>query len=242
MIIDADKCIGCATCADYCPVGAIAATENKTARGKSIFAVELDLCVECGNCLRSAACPTGALKQQPLEWPRSIRSAFSNPQTEHKSKDMGRGTEEMKTNEITHRFVEGQVGIAVELGRPLVGATFRDVEKVTKAVAALDVEFEEGNPCTALIQDRSQGMLLSDVLDEKVLSTIVEFKVREERIPEVLETLRRVALTVDTVFSVGIIAVVADAPGRIPKAVERAGFRVRPNGKMNLGLGRALQE
>ncbi len=85
------------------------------------------------------ACPVDAINQQKLEWPRSLRSAFSNPQTEHKSRDMGRGTEEMKTNEITHRFREGEVGVAVELGRPLVGTSFRDVERVTTAVARLGI-------------------------------------------------------------------------------------------------------
>ena len=44
----------------------------------------------------------------------------------------GRGTEEMKTNEVTGRYRRGMYGMAFELGRPGVGARFHDVEKVTE--------------------------------------------------------------------------------------------------------------
>ncbi len=243
MIIDPKACTGCGACMPYCPVEAIAVTAAKTVKGKEIRSIDLDQCVECGNCLRAKVCPTHAISQQPLEWPRSLRSAFSNPQTEHKSKDMGRGTEEMKTNEITHRFERGQVGFAIELGRPLLGASFRDVDRVTRAVARLGVEFEERNPLTSLIENRATGALRKDVLDERVLSTIVEFKVSEERLPEILPALRDVAGTLETVFSLGIISVLPEqGPSLLPERIRKLGFDVRPNGKVNLGLGRAIQE
>jgi ferredoxin len=244
MRIEPKVCIGCGKCMSYCPVEAIIATNAKTPKGKGIRGVNLDQCVECGNCLRAKCCPVDAISQQPLEWPRIIRSAFSNPQTEHKkSKDMGRGTEEMKTNEITHRFEIGQVGIAIELGRPLVGTSFRDVERVTRAVSALGVEFEEHNPLTELIEDRDRGILRQDILDERVLSTIVEFKVPVERLPEVLPQLRSVAGTLDTVFSLGIISMLpASGEDPLPDKIRRLGFEVRPNGKVNLGLGRPIKE
>jgi ferredoxin len=244
MRIEPKVCIGCGKCVWFCPVEAIAATDGKTPKGKKIRAVNLDQCVECGNCLRAKCCPVDAISQQPLEWPRIIRSAFSNPQTEHKkSKDMGRGTEEMKTNEITHRFERGQAGIAIELGRPLVGTSFRDVERVTRAVTGLGVEFEEHNPLTELIEDRDRGTLRQDILDERVLSTIVEFKVPVERLPEVLPVLRSVAGTLDTVFSLGIISMLpASGEDPLPDQIRKLGFEVRPNGKVNLGLGRPIQE
>jgi NAD-dependent dihydropyrimidine dehydrogenase PreA subunit len=225
----------------YCPVEAIMETGKKTARGKKLRAVDLDQCVECGNCLRSAVCPVDAICQQPLKWPRSIRSAFSNPKTEHKSRDMGRGTEEMKTNEVTHRFVEGEVGIAIEMGRPLVGASFRDVDRVTQAVARIGVEFEARNPLTALMEDLSGGILKKEILNERVLSTIVEFKVQEEKLEEVLRAVKEVAGTLDTVFSLGLIRLLP--PQRrdpVIERVKRLGFKVRPNGKVNLGLGRPI--
>jgi NAD-dependent dihydropyrimidine dehydrogenase PreA subunit len=244
MIIDPNKCAGCGACVVYCPVEAIVTTEKKTPKGKKVRAVDLDRCVECANCFRAKICPVEAISQQPLEWPRLVRSAFSNPQTEHKGTgDMGRGTEEMKTNEITHRIEKGQVGVAIELGRPLLGAGFRDVEKVTRAMAQLDVEFEPRNPLTALIEDRSTGVMRKDILDERVLSTIVEFKLSEERLAEVLPALREVAKTLETVFSLGIIGVLPpEGPNQLPDRIGKLGFDVRLNGKINLGLGRAIQE
>jgi ferredoxin len=239
MIIDAQVCIGCSNCMPYCPVEAIVETETKTTKGKKVRAVDTDKCVECGNCLRINICPAEAISQQHLDWPRSIRSAFSNPQTEHKSKDMGRGTEEMKTNEITHRVERGQVGVAIELGRPLLGTSFRDVDRVTRAMARLGVEFEERNPLTSLIEDRSRGILRKDILNERVLSTIVEFKVSEDRLAELLPALREVAGTLETIFSLGIISVLpAQGANPVPERIRKLGFAVRPNGKVNLGLGR----
>jgi ferredoxin len=243
MEINKELCTGCGTCVIYCPVEAIVSTNTKTEKGREVRAVDLDRCVECGNCLRVKVCPADAIVQQPLEWPRSVRSAFSNPQTEHKSRDMGRGTEEMKTNEITHRFERGQVGVAIEMGRPLLGTTFRDVEKVTLAMAGLGVEFEQRNPLTSLIQDTSTGIMKPEILDEKVLSTIVEFRISEGKLAEILPVLKRVAETLDTVFSLGVINVLpAEGSDPLPAEIERIGFPVRRNGKINLGLGRAIQE
>lgn len=241
MIIDEKLCTGCGKCMVYCPVEAIMETGEKTAKGKNLRAVDLDQCVECGNCLRSEVCPVDAVFQQPLEWPRSIRSAFSNPKTEHKSKDMGRGTEEMKTNEVTHRFVAGEVGIAIEMGRPLIGASFRDVDRVTQAVARIGVEFEARNPLTGLLEDASRGVVKKEILNERVLSTIVEFKVQEEKLEGVLLAIKEVAGTLDTVFSLGLIRVLpSQGPDPVIRRVGRLGFEVRPNGKVNLGLGRPI--
>ena len=243
MKIDPEVCTGCGSCVLYCPVEAIVETDRKTPKRKAIRAVVLDRCVECGNCLRSKACPVDAIVQQPLDWPRSLRSAFSNPLTEHKSRDMGRGTEEMKTNEVTHRFGKGQVGVAIELGRPLLGASFRDVERVTRAMARLGVEFEPNNPLTSLVEDLSLGVFRKDVLDERVLSTIVEFKIQEEKLDEVLPAIRAVASQIESVFSLGVISVLPDG-GHAPviERIRRLGFQVRPNGKVNLGLGRPIPD
>jgi len=243
MRIDPQLCTGCGSCIVYCPVEAISFSGEKTSKGKQMAAVDLDRCVECGNCLRAAICPVDAVNQQPLEWPRSVRSAFSNPRTEHKSKDMGRGTEEMKTNEVTNRIQPGEVGVAVELGRPILGASFRDVEKVAMAMARIGIEFEERNPLTALMEDTAIGTMQKEILDERVLSTIVEFKAPEEKLGEILTALKAAAKTIDTVFSVAVITRLEG--GKIPMIMERVaqlGFRARPNGKVNLGLGRAIQD
>ena len=130
MHIDSDKCTGCEQCIPYCPVGAITLVEE-------VSEIDFDECTECGNCLRLAECPVDAIFQQELEWPRTVRSIFSDPLTiVEESGISGRGTEEMKTNEVTGRFKFGSVGVALEFGRPILGARFFDIEKVAQALSA----------------------------------------------------------------------------------------------------------
>jgi NAD-dependent dihydropyrimidine dehydrogenase PreA subunit len=235
MKIDEEKCIGCFECIDYCPVGAIKEGENTAY-------IEQDECVECGVCLKVAACALDALYQPLLEWPRILRSQFSDPRTVHPATMVyGRGTDESKTNEITNRYPRGYVGIAAELGRPCIGTRLKDVEKVAKAILPLGVEFEKDNPTYYLFEDVKEGKMRADVLNERVLSAILEFKVPLEKVSEVLNVLRKVADEIETVMSIDIGAKL-DPDGSNPAVdiARNAGFNVRPNGKTNLGLGRPL--
>ncbi len=74
-----------------------------------------------------------------------------------------------------------------------------------------------------------------------MLSAIVEVKAPVERLPTILTEIRQVASQVETVFSLDVITRVDD-DRQIPvlPAIERAGFHVRPNAKINVGLGRPL--
>ena len=114
MIIDQETCIGCGECVFTCTVQAIRLNEDKAE-------IDRDRCVECGNCLRIAECPTEALQQDELSYPRIWRKYFSDNQQKWPdhvrfSTGFGRGTEECKTNDRTGRFKQGQVGVLVELG------------------------------------------------------------------------------------------------------------------------------
>ena len=225
MLIDSKLCIGCGNCVPHCPVEAIRETDEKTPKGKKIRAIDFDQCVECGVCLRAAVCPVEAISQQALEWPRVIRSSFSNPLTPHRSTGLlGRGTEEMKTNEVTHRFVRGQVGVAVEMGRPGVGTSMTDIDRFTQAMARYGVEFEPQTPVTGLMSDPIRGILKEEVLKERVLSAIIEFKLPEERLAVILPALREVAATLETVFSLGVMSVLPpEGPDPVAEKI-KAGF------------------
>ena len=59
MIVEQEKCLGCEECIPYCPVQAIKVIEEKAS-------IDLDLCVECGACIRSEVCPTQALYLQEM--------------------------------------------------------------------------------------------------------------------------------------------------------------------------------
>ncbi len=233
MIIDKDCCIRCRSCVVYCPVGAIEATADK------VFIVQ-DVCVECGVCLRSGSCQYDAISRQELGWPRALRAQFSNPTKAHPDTGIpGRGTCEMKTNEVTGRFREGEIGFAIEMGRPGVSTNFGDVEKVAMALVGV-VEFEPLNPVTFLI-DTSTGMLKDErVREERVLSAIIECKSTEDRGLDVLHILEEVSKVIDTVFSLCVVNTCSDHGVPFRGAMEAAGFIPRINGKTNVGIGRPL--
>ena len=233
MIIDADLCIACESCVPYCPVEAISVDAESAE-------IDQALCVECGVCLRAAVCPTDAIVQPELVWPRTLRALFSNPITVFEETGVaGRGTDEVKSNDVTGRYRRGEVGFGIEMGRPGTGTTFRQVQQVTSALARLGVRFEERNPLTTLLSDPAAGIVREDILDERVLTAIIEFKVPISRIGEVLETLTQVENDVDTVFSIDCISR-PEADGSLPAvtALEALGYAASDHVKVCTGLGR----
>jgi ferredoxin len=263
MQIDQQKCVACANCVAVCPMGAIyidPAANRAT--------VNLDECVECFACYRGMSkehlnptlvrtirkalkllrirfdpepdvCPTDALAPQELSWPRVVRRAFSDPLVPHESTGVhGRGTEEVKTNDVTGRVQEGEVGFTIEFGRPGVGVRFRDVQRMTMALAPLPITFEKKNPVFSLMADPARGTIREDILDEKVLSAIVELKTTLADVPAVLRTVEEVAPTLPTIVSIGA-ATRCDALGdsRLEPVLRQEGYTFY-RGKTNLGLGR----
>jgi hypothetical protein len=100
------------------------------------------------------------------------------------------------------------------------------------------VEFEENNPVTDLISDRARGLLDPEVLDEKVMSAIIEFQVPIAEVGSLLALLGRLARELDTVMSIGV-AGRCDEQGRndLETILPEHGFPVL-RAKTNLGLGR----
>lgn len=242
MKIDKETCIGCGECYPYCPVGAIQSVDWE---GETVGEIDQDECVECDVCRdRARVCPVDAIYMPELKWPRTIRAYFSNPHARHPSTDeQGRGTGEMKTNDVTGRYPRGITGVVIEMGRPGVGTTVRDIETVTTTLAQLGVEFESDNPVAAIMTDKTSGRIDPEVLNEKALSAMVEFKVELSRLKEVLDTVKEISKQIDTVFSLDLINRV-NPDGTIPTdaIAKAAGFSPRPNTKTNIGLGRPLAE
>lgn len=242
MEIVQDRCINCRLCVPVCPVGAF--RTSGPAGGKGRIWVDQATCVECDICYRSGVCPVDALAMPELEWPRLLRRVFSDPLVDHAGTGVpGRGTEEMKTNDVTHRYTRESYGMAVELGRPGVSASFRDVEVITRALAPLGVHFEEENPVTSLLADPATGELDARVLDERVLSAIVEFSLPPARLDVVFDALEAAFPHLATVCSVSLIVPVGEVgwpPAEALAEARRRGWVVRPNGKNNLGLGRRV--
>ena len=145
---------------------------------------------------------------------------------------------EVKTNDVTGRVKEGEAGFTVEFGRPGVGAYFRDVDKVCQAVAKLPVTFQPKNPLTSLMSDVNTGKLQTDVLNEKVMSCILEFKAEMEKIPEILMVIEEEVKPLDTAVSLGV-AVRCDSKGEdtVRSQLWAMGYDVW-RAKINMGLGR----
>ena len=184
-------------------------------------------------------CPTDALVPEELSWPRVVRRAFSDPQVPHESTGIhGRGTAEVKTNDVTDRVKQGEAGFVIEFGRPGIGARFRDIERVTRALAELGVEFESNNPVTSLMTDPARGLIRPEILNEKILSAIVEIKTRLEQVSSVLRKIKELSREVETVISIGVSTRCGGAgEERLGEILEREGYPTY-RGKTNLGLGR----
>ena len=273
MKISTDKCVACGNCTYVCPMGAIYVDQSLNRA-----VVDQDECVECYTCFNGMSkehlnptvvrtlralfkmmrlrfdpepdvCPTSALEPQELVWPRVVRRAFSDPRVSHESTGVsGRGTEEVKTNDITGRVQPGEVGFTIEFGRPGVGVRFHEIQRMTQALAKAGIGFEAKNPITSLLSDPVAGTIREDVLNEKILSAIVEVKVPIARMEEIIRMVREVEKQVDTVIAIGVGARCDDEgqDEEVFSALERLGYKPE-RAKTNLGLGRitnikALQE
>lgn len=232
-----EACTGCAMCVPYCPMNAIGAD------GKArTVQIDPDECAECGVCFRANVCPVDAIVEEVHEWPRSVRAAFSNPLVVHKDTRVpGRGTEESKTNDVTGQFRKGFIGVTAEMGRPGVGVRFRDVEKVTMALARAKVVFAPNNPVTHLMTNKTTGKLNDDILNEKVCSAMIETTSPIGNLPNVIQELRKAAPKIDSVFSLTFSSRL-DEDGTAPceRILEDLNVPLYINGKINIGLGRPL--
>jgi hypothetical protein len=185
-------------------------------------------------------CPTAAFAPEDLAWPRVVRRAFSDPRVPHESTGVqGRGTEEVKTNDVSGRVQKGEVGFTIEFGRPGVGVWFHEIQKMSQALAKAGVAFEKKNPVTSLMSDVATGTLREDILGEKILSAILEIKVPVERTEEVIRLVQEVEKQVDTVIALGV-GTRCDEEGEenvVAPILERMGYKLE-RAKTNVGLGR----
>lgn len=204
--------------------------------------INQDECVECGVCFRAKVCPVDAFIEEIHGWPRSVRAAFSNPLIVHKETRVpGRGTEEVKTTDVTGRFRRRHIGITAEMGRPGVGVRFYDVEKVAQAMGNTGVIFADENPVTYLMLDKSTGKLYDEILNEKVCSAMIESITEVDNISRVIQALKEAAAQIESVFSLTISTKLdEDGSALCETLLEELNVPLHINGKVNVGLGRPL--
>jgi NAD-dependent dihydropyrimidine dehydrogenase PreA subunit len=233
MYIDKELCEKCLDCLPVCPMAAILVKDREVV-------IDYEECVECGVCRRLRLCPENAIQQvEEIPYPRIIRAAFSDPTVTHEATGVaGRGTEEMKTNDITDNFIRGEIGFSIELGRPGVGAYLKDLETVVKKVTSMGAIFAKDNPVIPLITNPTTGSLRPEILGEKVLSAIVEFVADETKALDFIDELEHfLNAELDTVATMSVIAR-ADEDGNSDflQRLKENGQEPYPNGKVNIGM------
>lgn len=241
MFIDEKKCIGCAKCIPFCPVQAH--FFERTEDGRLVVQIDQEKCAECGVCLRMAKCYYNAIYQVELEYPRDIRAILTDPLIEFSGSNVpGRGTAEIKTNEITNRIPWGKVGMALEMGRPGISVKWSEVEVMTKALSKYGVNYCAENPVTFFMKDTKTGELPEEVKEVRSISAIIEFDAEMEELPEVLETIKEATKQLEDTVYTFTIAVKLLPGGIVPeeftRMVQEAGYTRSINSKNNMGLGR----
>jgi hypothetical protein len=231
--IDRDECVECYSCFNGMSQEHLNPTVVRTMR-KVFQMMRLRFDPE------PDVCPTAAFEPDELSWPRVVRRAFSDPRVPHESTGVqGRGTEEVKTNDVSGRVKRGEVGFTIEFGRPGIGVWFHEIQKMTWALAKAGVSFEKKNPITSLMEDVPTGTLRQDIMNEKILSAIVEIKVTVDRTEEIIRLVRDIESQVDTVIALGVGAR-CDENGEedeVAPILERMGYKLE-RAKTNIGLGR----
>ena len=200
MRVDETKCVGCEACIPYCPVEAISMGLH------GIALVDEEVCVECGNCQRASKEICGAFyrPEESLQWPRVLRAVLSDttfvsPIPQVKSRGGGGG---QKTNDVDGKYWPGEIGVGVELGRPNSGVCFRDVEKVTKALAQIGMQFDPDSPTTRIMDDPANGTFSEDMLKQRALTVFVYFSIDEEALGQVMKVISKQIQSLSTLTTI----------------------------------------
>jgi len=236
VIINPEKCNGCRICIPYCPGEAMRFSD----RLKKVQ-VSQKKCFECGVCRATVPCPTAAFEEPELSYERQIRKFFSNPKATHKLTGVpGRGTEESKTNDVTGRVSKDEVGICIEMGRPVAGCTFKDISFIAENLFKRGVTFERQNPLYAFMDEKT-GKMPEALLGARIVSAILEIRVKRSDFAQIITDIIRFGRHVDTVFSLGIICRYnQDNQPEVQSLIDHLRIASWNNVKINVGLGKPL--
>ncbi len=112
---------------------------------------------------------------------------------------------------------------------------------MSRALAAAGVSFEKNNPITTLMTNVETGDIREDILNEKVMSAIIEIKVGVERTEEIIRIVWAVEKTLNTQVVIGV-GVRCDEDGEekiVLPILEKLGYNPQ-RAKTNIGLGRKV--
>src|SRR5699024_2986056 len=154
-------------------------------------------------------------------------------------KAWGRGIEHDKTNDVLGKFKRGEYCLMLEIGRPMLGVRLYQVESLLTKLISHGFDVQKDNPLFLLMTDKDSGKLKSEVLNEKIMNATIEIKLFEHNVVSSCEKIIQLLNELDTVVSVGLLTRFDD-DGSLPiiQKLENIGICVRPNAKINVGLGR----
>ena len=257
ITIDGTKCTQCMECLPCCPVEAIIASPD----GGEVV-IDAQRCTECGLCRRDEVCPVDAIVALDLTWPRSLRGKFqpqygpyrSAPTLAKTVKPVSYSTEPFTfrrhelpsehTSDADGLLGQGEAAVLVELGRPHLGTTFRDVQKVAQALLPLGLNLRQQYPnaderssLAEIATDAAAGTLIPEVLRERAGWVVLKLVTTEQRVPETIRCLKQVAADIDTVFALGVLSHVSrDGSTIAERAATESGVTPAFNCKTNVGL------
>lgn len=263
VTIDDTKCTRCLECLPYCPVEAIVEFNDGNNVG-----IDAERCTECGLCRQSRICPVNAIVAMDLAWPRSLRGKFQHPYAPYRSAptltkkaNPVSYSEEMvsfprrqfpseHTNDVDGVLRRGEAIVMAELGRPHLGTSFRDVQKVAKALVPYGLDLRRQYPASdersslaEVTTDAAAGTFMPEILDEKVGWVVLKLVTPEHRVPDTVRCLRQVSADIYTVFALGIVSRAERDGSTISDRVALgAGVTPAVNCKTNVGLGRPLAQ
>jgi hypothetical protein len=246
-------------CLPYCPVSAIVETAD------SVVKIDPERCYECGVCAQAEVCPVSAIVGHELSWPRSLRGKFQSlyapyhhpptllPGAPIKYSDEVKVVSKHESpsvlsNDVDGRLKPGETEVIAEMGRPHLGTSFGDMQKVIQALlpAGLKLDFQypvldETRPITDLMTDTSRGIFREEILEEKVGWIQIKITVPDEVVLDVFKRLKMVATEIDTVFAVDVLTCVVNSPITMAdRLADEIGIKPACNCKTNVGLGRPL--
>ncbi len=237
--INQTKCTGCKQCLIFCPAEAISYNEGKCS-------IDQAVCTECYICMRHTICPNGAFEPTELNtYIKQFQHVISDAAESDgiKKGTTGRGGKEVKTQDVTGRIKQGQVGITIDMGRPGLGVYLRDVEKIAMALIKAGVELPtaEKSPLGSLMQDHTTGKLIPEFLAYHFHTFLMEGICSSGQLATALRALQAVESEIETVFAVGLVmAVDKNCYNSALDCLVDLGIPKPHRGKVNLGLGRPL--
>ena len=217
--INQDACVECQACYKGMSVETLPQQPTRFLRGllslvKLRFQPDPDIC------------PTGAITQDELVWPRILRRQFSDPQEPHPSTGVGgRGTMGGEDRRCDGPCKGGGGWVHNRVRSSGVGSCFSDVEALCRRLARMGVEFQTENPVMRSHVRCKHGTASRRHPERASPLRYSEFKAKANMTAPVLNAIEEEVKKLDTVVALGPRFAATEGQRRSPSRVGLDGIR-----------------